>query len=83
MAGFAIDKTPIPDQTLGFELPDSNAKIYSCGVRYQATENLNIGAAYLFDDKERRTISNTGYNPNGTFDNSAAHLVSAGLQYRF
>jgi len=83
MAGFAIDKTPIPDQTLGFELPDSNAKIYSCGVRYQATENLNIGAAYLFDDKESRTVANTGYSPNGTFDNAAAQLVTVGLQYRF
>ncbi len=83
MAGFAIDKTPIPDQTLGFELPDSNAKIYSCGVRYQATENLNIGTAYLFDDKESRTVANATPNPNGTFDNSAAHLVTAGLQYRF
>ncbi|MHB1015086.1 MAG: OmpP1/FadL family transporter [Desulfurivibrionaceae bacterium] len=83
MAGFAIDKTPVPDQTLGFELPDSNAKIYSCGVRYQAMENLNLGAAYLFDDKESRTVTNTGYNPNGTFDNSAAQLVTVGLQYRF
>jgi len=83
MAGFAIDKTPIPDQTLGFELPDSNAKIYSCGLRYQATEKLNIGAAYLFDDKESRTVANATPNPSGTFDNSAAHLVSVGLQYRF
>lgn len=81
MAGFAIDKNPIPDQTLGFELPDSDAKIYSCGLRYQPTDNLTVGAAYLFDDKESRSVVNTGVN--GTFDNSAAHLVNAGLQYRF
>ncbi len=83
MAGFAIDKTPVPDQTLGFELPDSNAKIYSCGVRYQATENLNLGAAYLFDDKESRTVVANANSINGTFDNSAAQLVTVGLQYRF
>ena len=82
MAGFAIDKNPIPDQTLGFELPDSDAKIYSCGLRYQPTDNLTLGAAYLFDDKESRTVTNAG-GINGTFDNSAAHLVTAGLQYRF
>ncbi len=82
MAGFAIDKNPVPDQTLGFELPDSDAKIYSCGLRYQATDNLTIGAAYLFDDKESRTVTNAN-SINGTFDNSAAHLVTAGLQYRF
>ena len=56
MAGFAIDKNPVPDQTLGFELPDSDARIYSCGLRYQPTDNLTIGAAYLFDDKESRTV---------------------------
>jgi len=81
MAGFAIDKNPVPDQTLGFELPDSDAKIYSCGLRYQPTDTLTLGAAYLFDDKESRSVVNTGVN--GTFDNSAAHLVTAGLQYRF
>jgi len=83
MAGFAIDNTPVPDQTLGFELPDSNAKIYSCGLRYQPTDNLTIGAAYLFDDKESRTVPTNTNGVNGTFDNSAAHLVTAGLQYRF
>jgi len=83
MAGFAIDKTPVPDQTLGFELPDSDAKIYSCGLRYQPTDNLTIGVAYLFDEKESRSVPINANGVNGTFDNSAAHLVSAGLQYRF
>ncbi|MFA7346780.1 MAG: outer membrane protein transport protein [Desulfurivibrionaceae bacterium] len=83
MAGFAIDKNPIPDQTLGFELPDSDAKIYSCGLRYQPTGNLTLGAAYLFDDKESRFVPTNTNSINGTFDNSAAHLITAGLQYRF
>lgn len=83
MAGFAIDKNPIPDQTLGFELPDSDAKIYSCGLRYQPTGNLTLGAAYLFDDKESRSVPANANSINGTFDNSAAHLLTAGLQYRF
>jgi long-chain fatty acid transport protein len=83
MAGFAIDKNPVPDQTLGFELPDSDAKIYSCGLRYQPTDTLTVGAAYLFDDKESRTVPANANGVNGTFDNSAAHLVTAGLQYRF
>ena len=82
MAGFAIDKTPAPDSTLGFELPDSDAKIYSCGLRYQPAANLQLGLAYLYDDKESRTVTNAN-GLNGTFDNSAAHLLTAGLQYRF
>ncbi|MGV1099651.1 OmpP1/FadL family transporter [Thiovibrio sp. JS02] len=84
MLGFAIDKTPAPDQTLGFELPDSDAKIYSLGLRYQYRDNLQVGAAYLYDDKESRTVTSLDPNrPNGTFDNAAAHLLTAGLQYRF
>ncbi|MFZ5774885.1 MAG: OmpP1/FadL family transporter [Thermodesulfobacteriota bacterium] len=83
MAGFAIDRNPVPDRTLGFELPDSDAKIYSCGVRYQATPNLNLGAAYLFDDKESRTVSTNLNSVNGTFEDAGAHLLTAGLQYRF
>jgi len=85
MAGFAIDKNAVPDRTLGFELPDSDAKIYSCGLRYQYNEALQLGAAYLFDDKETRSVDQTatGGSINGTFDNAAAHLFTAGLQYRF
>lgn len=83
MAGFAIDKNPIPDQTLGFELPDSDAKIYSIGARYQLSDRLQVGAAYLYDDKESRTVANSAPKPSGSFDNSAAHLLNIGLQYRF
>ncbi|MDG4476320.1 OmpP1/FadL family transporter [Thiovibrio frasassiensis] len=83
MFGFAIDQNPVPDQTLGFELPDSDAKIYSIGARYQLNDKLQIGAAYLYDDKESRTVANAAPKPNGSFDNSAAHLLNVGLQYRF
>jgi long-chain fatty acid transport protein len=83
MTGFAIDKNPIPDETLGFELPDSDATIYSVGARYQVTDTLQVGAAYLYDDKENRTVASSVPKPNGTFDNAAAHLLNIGLQYRF
>ncbi|HIJ78140.1 MAG: outer membrane protein transport protein [Desulfobulbaceae bacterium] len=81
MAAFAIDKNPVPDNTLAFELPDSDAKIYSIGARYQYNDKLLVGLAYLYDDKESRTVTNSSVD--GTFDNAAAHLVSANLQYRF
>lgn len=83
MLGFAIDKNPIPDHTLGFELPDSDAKIYSIGIRYRLNDSLQVGAAYLYDDKESRTVSNSYPKPAGTFDNAEAHLLTAGLQYSF
>ena len=87
MAGFAIDKTPAPSNTLGFELPDSDAKLYSVGFEYKLSQNMKMGLAYLYDDKESRTVSNntggTSVAPSGTFSNSAAHLVTASLKYKF
>jgi len=81
MAGFAIDKSPAPDSTLGFELPDSDAKLYSVGFEYKLTQNLKAGLAYLYDKKEDRTVNNG--TVNGTFSDSAAHLVTASFKYKF
>ncbi len=81
MAGFAYDETPVPEDTLGFELPDSNAWLYSFGVRYSVSEQMDIGMGYLYDYKESRTVQNQSIN--GTFTDSAAHMLSFGLSYDF
>ncbi|MDD4505269.1 MAG: porin [Sulfurospirillaceae bacterium] len=87
MAGFAIDKTPVPSNTLGFELPDSDAKLYSVGFEYKISQNMKMGLAYLYDDKDSRTVTNrSGTNttaPYGTFTDASAHLVTASLKYKF
>lgn len=86
MLGFAIDENPVPDNTLGFELPDADAKIYSIGARYRYSAKLELGAAYLFVDKESRVIPAAAANSggiNGTFDNGGAHLVTVGMQYNY
>lgn len=87
LAGFAIDKNPIPDSTLGFDLPDSDAFLYSLGARYSFNNNLQAGLAYLYDYKKSRSVLNytsTGaVNINGTFEDAGAHLVSLGVQYTF
>lgn len=81
MAGFAIDKNPVPDNRLAFELPDSDAKLYSLGFEYKLDKQMSIGMAYLYDDKESRTVSNAGVV--GTFTDASAHLVTASLKYKF
>lgn len=85
MAGFAFDDSPVPDDTLGFELPDSDAYLYSFGMRYRVSEQMEVGMAYLYDYKESRTVVNgspsTGIN--GQFTGSSAHLLSLGLSYNF
>lgn len=81
MAGFVHDESPIPDATLGFELPDSDGNAYSLGVRYQIDEAWNVGLAGLFSDKESRTITNDTLD--GTFSNAKVYMFSAGLEYKF
>jgi long-chain fatty acid transport protein len=84
MAGFAIDENPIPDSTLGFELPDSDALLYSVGVRYLLNKDMELGLAYLYDDKESRSVNNriNGGTVNGTFEDASAHLLTFGFTYK-
>jgi len=81
MAGIAYDETPVPESTLGYELPDSNAWIVSLGGRYQMNKSWNIGLAGLVDMKESREVHNTSIN--GEFSNARAYLVTAGIEYHF
>ena len=85
MMGFAIDETPVPEATLGFELPDSDAKIFSMGFRYQQTPNLSWGAAFLYESKESRAIA-PGVNhsiPQGGFSEGGAYLTTVGISYEY
>jgi long-chain fatty acid transport protein len=88
MLGFAIDETPVPDKTIGFELPDSDAKIFSMGFRYQQTKQLSWGAAFLYDSKESRSLTpgvaeNEVLSYGGTFDGGGAFLTTIGMSYEF
>ncbi len=87
MAGFAIDKSPVPSNTLGFELPDSDAKLYSAGFEYKVNNKIKVGLAYLYDSKKDRTVTNRTASsttaPNGTFTNTSASLITASFKYRF
>ena len=89
MFGFAIDETPVSLQHLGFELPDSDAKIFSMGFRYQQSANLSWGAAFLYDSKEAFGVKpgvNTKVNPSSFtagFSQGGAFLSTVGLAYEF
>jgi len=80
MAGFAYDQNPVPDATLNFDLPDSDAYLYSVGWRYRISDKLDAGCAFLYDDKDSRTVVNEKIN--GTFDDAGAYLVTLGLSYK-
>jgi long-chain fatty acid transport protein len=85
MAGFAIDESPAPKRTIGFELPESDGKIYSLGARYKLSKQLEIGGAVLYTERDGLTLD-PGENDSGLvgeFSDGGALLVSAGVLYRF
>jgi len=82
MFGYAHDESPVPEETLGYELPDSDANIFSLGFRYKINDDMEIGMAYLLDKKDDRSVTNTSVG-HAEFTNTYAHLVSFGLGYRY
>lgn len=83
MAGLAYDETPVPSDTLGFELPDSDAWVYSFGVDYKVEEQISVGAALLYSDKDSRSVSNSPQGISGEFTGAGAYLLTMGLKYTF
>jgi long-chain fatty acid transport protein len=83
MAGIGYSETPVPESTLGYELPDSDDWMISLGGRYQLNDQWNVGLAGLVDLKKSRTVTNNDNGINGEFSNARAYLVTAGIEYRF
>jgi len=89
MGGYAHDKTPIRKAYVSYELPDSNANIFSVGARYQATDAFSIGGSFLYDTKDSLTIkkgeseASPPQTVEGKFDEAAAYLLTMGVEYRF
>jgi len=89
MAGFALDESPISQKYLGFELADSDAKLYSLGFKYKQTSQLSWGASFMYVDKEDFTLAQ-GVSEDelvlthgGDFSEGDAYLLSLGLSYEF
>jgi long-chain fatty acid transport protein len=84
MAGFAYDQNPEPDETVGFEIPDSDAYIYSLGAQFKVSDHLDVGVAALYDYKESREVKvNATDRVYGEFKDASALLLSLGVNYRF
>jgi len=81
MAGAVKDESPVPNKSLGFELPDSDSVSVSGGLRYQYSKNLNVGFAALYSMRDTRKVTND--DVDGEFSNSNVLIMSAGLGYKF
>ena len=81
MAGVVYDETPVPEETVGFELPDSNSLSVSFGGRYQVNKEISIGLSALYSMRESRTVKNDELD--GEFSDGNVLIVSAGVGYKF
>ncbi|RUM66627.1 MAG: hypothetical protein DSZ05_04020 [Sulfurospirillum sp.] len=81
MGGFALDENPAPNKNLGFELPDSDATIFSAGMLYKYRPDTTFGLSVLYDSKDKRSVNNDIMN--GTFKDGSATLVTAGVMYSY
>jgi long-chain fatty acid transport protein len=90
--GFRWDPTPVPAETMGPELPDSDKLYYCAGAGYKVA-NWTFDLAYMYVDRKDRTVNNqtpngvptplnygTGFNGKWTGD---AHLVAFDIGYKF
>lgn len=85
MYGYSHDNNPVPDRTLSYELPDSDANIFSTGFNYQYNAQWSWGGALLYSDKKNRNLT-LGENENGIvgqFGDGGALLFTLGASYRF
>lgn len=78
-AGYAYDTNPIPDATLGPELPDADRHNFSIGSSLH-NDFGSIDMAYMWVHWEDRTATNAKLS--GTFK-SDAHLFGVSLTYKF
>jgi long-chain fatty acid transport protein len=81
MGGFAYDESPVDDAYVGFELPDSDAKLYSGGFKYSYSDALSFGASVLYDQKDERSVKNDSVV--GEFTDASALLITTGISYTY
>lgn len=80
--GFSVEKTPVPTATLGFELPDADALVYSTGLRYRWSDAMEVGLSYMYHHTRSRTVSEAEgnlANIEGRFTRGGAHVLTLGL----
>ena len=83
MGGFAYDENPIPAGKVAYELPDSDAWIFSVGARYALDEKSEVAIGLLYDYKESRDIVSDNTLVNGEFSGAAAFFGTIGYTYKF
>lgn len=85
--GVSYERTPVPSATLGFELPDSDAMVYSVGLRFRSSPGFQYGVSYMYYRTRTRSID-VAVDGNlsgisGRFTDGGAHALTFGLIVTF
>lgn len=86
MAGFAYDEDITSSKHTGLELPNTTSKVYSLGVNYKFTPNLEMALGYVYQhrDKKRATsISTANGKMSGEFDTGTIQILGTTFKYTF
>ena len=81
MLGAVVDTTPVPDEKVSYELPDSNSVALSMGLQYHLNEQTDVSFAALYSMRESREVTNEDIE--GEFSNSDVIVASMGVGYKF
>ncbi len=81
MAGYVYDNSPVPDATIGFELPDADSQAISLGGRYKINDAVDVGLSGIYSMHKNRTVNNASLS--GEFTGGNVLILSAGLGYKF
>ncbi|NPA32055.1 MAG: transporter [Aquificae bacterium] len=83
MLGIAYGQSPIPQESLGFELPEPKyVWILSAGGLYRLNKNWEVGLAYLYLANGERNVNNLRIR-EGNFSDISAHLITLSVGARF
>ena len=78
-AGFVYDQSPVPADTMGPDLPDSDRLNYMVGAGYKIGK-VTIDGAFMYIDKKDRTVTNPQFS--GTWKGDA-WLAGLDVSYNF
>lgn len=81
-AGVFYDKNPVPDAYELPLLPDADRLGLNVGFGVNVTSNISVDASYMFLPFKQRTITNSAYGFNGTY-NTTANLLGIDISYKF
>jgi len=82
MVGLTYDKSPVPDETISFDLLDTDYLVIGLGAKYQLDKNYTFGLAMLKAEGKKRHISNNAGAIEGNFKRSTT-LFNLSLSYSF